>query len=159
MNDIIIAVNHSPHSSEAVLRCAELAARSNRRLHILMAVGRPTVATMHHGNDRWTVDLVHAAEWRVQALIAEVRHLGVVTGTVIVASPRKAIRLEATRLDASLVLVARKRIGPFTHRSSSTITHSGKLRRVWFRSPPSVIRTLCRQRGRRRGDCYGARRA
>ena len=157
MNEIMIAVNHAPHSSEAVLRSAELAAQSNRALHIVMAVRPPTATTIRNGTDSWTIDLLAAAECRVQTLIDEVRHLGVVTGTVIVANPRKAIRCEATRLDASLVLVVRKRIGSLAHRWSSTIGANGVLRHVRFRSPPRTMRTLCRRRGRQRASLYGVR--
>ena len=112
-----------------------------------MAVRPPTVTTIRNGADCWMVDLLAAAECKVRALTEEVRHLAVVSGSVIVANPRKAIRREATRLDASLVLVVRKQIGPFTHRWSASIAAHGVPRHVRFRSAPRTIRMLCRQRG------------
>ena len=110
MDEIIVGVDESPTARNAALRAAALAASCGKPLHIVMAVPSPSSGGMRgSGSEHWRTDSITAADQTVRALAGEVRGAGLVTHTVIVDHPAKALCAEAVRLNASMIAVGSKR--------------------------------------------------
>ncbi|HEY5875313.1 MAG TPA: universal stress protein, partial [Ilumatobacteraceae bacterium] len=110
MDEIIVGVDESPTARHAALRAAAIAASCGKPLHIVMAVPSPSRGTRGSGSEHWRVDSITAADQTVRALAGEVRGAGLVTHTVIVDRPAKALCAEAVRLNASMIAVGNKRV-------------------------------------------------
>ena len=95
----------------AALAAAEMANSFNRPLHIVMSMTRNTSQEVHGGgSERWRVDSIGVAEDLLKALAGELKATVPVSHAVVLSDPASALCEEATRLDASIIVVGNKRV-------------------------------------------------
>ena len=111
MNEIIVGVDGSETAGKAAEAAAEMANCYNRPLHIVMSMTRTTSQEVHGGgSETWHVDSVGVAEDLLKALAGKLRVTTPVTHAVVMKDPASALCEEATRLDASTIVVGNKRV-------------------------------------------------
>ena len=95
----------------AAVAAAEMAAKFDRPLHIVMSMTRNTSQEVHGGgSERWHVDSIGVAEDLLKSLAGELRATVPVSHAVVLSDPATALCEEAARLDASIIVVGNKRV-------------------------------------------------
>ncbi len=95
----------------AAIAAAEIAAKFDRPLHIVMSMTRNTSQEVHGGgSERWHVDSIGVAEDLLKSLAGELKATVPVSHAVVLSDPANALCEEATRLDASIIVVGNKRV-------------------------------------------------
>lgn len=109
MSAIIVGVDHSDTAHFAAVKAAELATALDKPLHLVMAVKDGKSQSTQFGADQFFDDWVTNANQFLQSLRVE---LGVDNTTTALggADPAKSLCDEATRLDASMIVVGNKRV-------------------------------------------------
>ena len=111
MNEIIVGVDGSATARMAAVAAAEIAAKFDRPLHIVMSMTRNTSQEVHGGgSERWHVDSIGVAEDLLKSLAGELKATVPVSHAVVLSDPANALCEEATRLDASIIVVGTKRV-------------------------------------------------
>ncbi|MEO8267472.1 MAG: universal stress protein [Ilumatobacteraceae bacterium] len=111
MNEIIVGVDGSATARMAAVAAAEMAAKFDRPLHIVMSMTRNTSQEIHGGgSERWHVDSIGVAEDLLKSLAGELKATVPVSHAVVLSDPANALCEEATRLDASIIVVGNKRV-------------------------------------------------
>lgn len=111
MNEIIVGVDGSATARLAAMAAVEMANNYNRPLHIVMSMTRNTSQEVHGGgSERWHVDSIGVAEDLLKSLARELKANLPVTHAVVLSDPANALCEEATRLDASMIVVGNKRV-------------------------------------------------
>ncbi len=111
MNEIIVGVDGSETARMAAVAAAEMANKFDRPLHIVMSMTRNTSQEVHGGgSERWYVDSIGVAEDLLKALASELKATVPVSNSVVLSDPASALCEEATRLDASVIVVGNKRV-------------------------------------------------
>ena len=111
MNEIIVGVDGTQTARMAAKCAAELANAYNRPLHIVTSMTRNTSQQVQGGgSERWQFDSISMGEDLVKALAGELGASVPVTTAVVMADPASALCEEATRLDASVIVVGNKRV-------------------------------------------------
>lgn len=111
MNEIIVGVDGSATARMAAVAAAEMAAKFDRPLHIVMSMTRNTSQEVHGGgSERWHVDSIGVAEDLLKSLAGELKATVPVSHAVVLSDPANALCEEATRLDASIIVVGNKRV-------------------------------------------------
>ncbi len=111
MNEIIVGVDGSATARMAAIAAAEIAAKFDRPLHIVMSMTRNTSQEVHGGgSERWHVDSIGVAEDLLKSLAGELKATVPVSHAVVLSDPANALCEEATRLDASIIVVGNKRV-------------------------------------------------
>jgi nucleotide-binding universal stress UspA family protein len=110
VNEIIVGVDGSATARMAALAAAEMANSFNRPLHIVMSMTRHTSQEVQGGGERWHVDSIGVAEDLLKALAGELKTTLPVTHAVVLSDPANALCEEATRLEASIIVVGNKRV-------------------------------------------------
>ena len=109
MNDIVVGVDQSPTAREAAAKAASLAAETGRNLHIVMCLSQGASREVRVGSDHFYLDSVGEAETYLSDLGRSLPH-DRITSTVGKGDPANAICEEATRLDASMIVVGNRRV-------------------------------------------------
>ena len=111
MNEIIVGVDGSATARMAAVAAAEMAAKFDRPLHIVMSMTRNTSQEVHGGgSERWHVDSIGVAEDLLKSLAGELKATVPVSHAVVLSDPANALCEEAARLDASIIVVGNKRV-------------------------------------------------
>jgi nucleotide-binding universal stress UspA family protein len=111
VNEIIVGVDGSATARLAAMAAVEMANNYNRPLHIVMSMTRNTSQEVHGGgSERWHVDSIGVAEDLLKSLARELKADLPVTHAVVLSDPAAALCEEATRLDASMIVVGNKRV-------------------------------------------------
>lgn len=111
MNEIIVGVDGSETARKAAEAAAEMAKAYNFPLHIVMSMTRTTSQEIHGGgSETWHVDSVGVAEDLLKALAGKLKLTTPVTHAVVMKDPASALCEEATRLEASTIVVGNKRV-------------------------------------------------
>ena len=111
MNEIIVGVDGSATARVAAVAAAEIAAKFDRPLHIVMSMTRNTSQEVHGGgSERWHVDSIGVAEDLLKSLAGELKATVPVSHAVVLSDPANALCEEAARLDASIIVVGNKRV-------------------------------------------------
>jgi nucleotide-binding universal stress UspA family protein len=111
VNEIIVGVDGSATARMAAVAAAEMAAKFDRPLHIVMSMTRNTSQEVHGGgSERWHVDSIGVAEDLLKSLAGELKATVPVSHAVVLSDPANALCEEATRLDASIIVVGNKRV-------------------------------------------------
>ncbi len=111
MNEIIVGVDGSATARMAAVAAAEIAAKFDRPLHIVMSMTRNTSQEVHGGgSERWHVDSIGVAEDLLKSLAGELKATVPVSHAVVLSDPANALCEEAARLDASIIVVGNKRV-------------------------------------------------
>lgn len=111
MNEVIVGVDGSATARKAALAAAELANCCNLPLHIVMSMTRNTSQEVHGGgSEKWHIDSIGVAEDLLKSLAGELKANTPVSHAVLVSEPANALCEEATRLDASIIVVGNKRV-------------------------------------------------
>ena len=111
MNEIIVGVDGSETAARAAEAAAEMANSYNRPLHIVMSMTRTTTQEVQGGgSETWHVDSVGVAEDLLKALAGKLKVTTPVTHAVVMKDPATALCEEATRLEATAIVVGNKRV-------------------------------------------------
>jgi len=111
VNEIIVGVDGSTTARMAAEEAAALASAYNRPLHIVTSMSRNTSQEIQGGgSEKWRIDSVGVAEESLKALVGELKATVPVTYAVLLDDPATALCEEATRLDASMIVVGNKRV-------------------------------------------------
>ena len=95
----------------AAVAAAEMANAYDRPLHIVMSMTRNTSQEVHGGgSETWHVDSIGVAEDLLKALAGKLKTTSLITHAVVLSDPANALCEEATRLDASIIVVGNKRV-------------------------------------------------
>lgn len=111
MNEIIVGVDGSATARMAAMQAAELASAYNRPLHIVTSMTRNTSQEVRGGgSEKWHFDSIGLAEDSLKAMEGELKATTPVTHAVVMSDPATALCEEATRLNASIIVVGNKRV-------------------------------------------------
>jgi nucleotide-binding universal stress UspA family protein len=110
MNAIVVGTDQSPQARVAVEKAVHMANLNQVPLHIVTAVRRGQVREFGHGNDHWAFDNLDLATEALLALASEFRTKVTVTTAALDRDPVSALCDEATRLNASVIVVGNKRV-------------------------------------------------
>ena len=111
MNEIIVGVDGSATARMAAMQAAELAGVYNRPLHIVTSMTRNTSKEVRGGgSEQWHFDSISLAEDSLKAMAGELKATTPVTHAVVMSDPASALCEEATRLNASIIVVGNKRV-------------------------------------------------
>ena len=111
MNEIIVGVDGSATARMAAVAAAEMATNYNSPLHIVMSMTRNTSQEVQGGgSERWHVDSIGVAEDLIRQLASELKTTSPITHAVVLSDPASALCEEASRLDASIIVVGNKRV-------------------------------------------------
>jgi nucleotide-binding universal stress UspA family protein len=111
VNEIIVGVDGSATAKKAAVAAVEMAACYNRPLHIVTSMTRNTSQEVRGGgSESWHIDSVGVAEDLLKALAGELKAKTPVTHAVVMSDPATALCDEATRLDASVIVVGNRRV-------------------------------------------------
>ena len=111
MNEIIVGVDGSDTARMAAEEAADMASKYNQPLHIVLSMTRNTSQQVRGGgSETWNFDSVGVAEESLKALVGELKTTVPVTYAVVLSDPATALCEEATRLDASVIVVGNKRV-------------------------------------------------
>jgi nucleotide-binding universal stress UspA family protein len=93
------------------MQAAELASAYNRPLHIVTSMTRNTSQEVRGGgSENWHFDSIGLAEDSLKAMAGELKATTPVTHAVVMSDPATALCEEATRLNASIIVVGNKRV-------------------------------------------------
>jgi nucleotide-binding universal stress UspA family protein len=111
MNEIIVGVDGSATARMAAIAASEMATNYNVPLHIVMSMTRNTSQEVQGGgSERWHVDSIGVAEDLLKSLARELKTTSPISHAVVLSDPATALCDEATRLDASVIVVGNKRV-------------------------------------------------
>jgi nucleotide-binding universal stress UspA family protein len=111
MNEIIVGVDGSATARMAAVAAAEMATNYNSPLHIVMSMTRNTSQEIQGGgSERWHVDSIGVAEDLIKQLAGQLKTTSPITHAVVLSDPASALCEEASRLDASIIVVGNKRV-------------------------------------------------
>ena len=110
MNEIIVGVDSSATAREAAMQAAQLASATNRPLHLVMAQSKGGVRQITGGSESWIADPITMSEQSLVALAGELGCTTLMTHSVVMSDPAKALCDEAVRLDAWMIVVGNKRV-------------------------------------------------
>jgi nucleotide-binding universal stress UspA family protein len=111
VNEIIVGVDGSETARMAAVAAAEMASNYNLPLHLVMSTTRNTTQEVRGGgSETWHVDSIGVAEDLLKALAGELKTTLPVTHAVVLKDPASALCEEATRLEASVIVVGNKRV-------------------------------------------------
>lgn len=111
MNEIIVGVDGSETARMAAVAAAEMANNYNLPLHLVMSMTRNTSQEVQGGgSERWHVDSIGVAEDLLKSLAGKLKATTPVSHAVVLSDPAMALCEEATRLDASAIVVGNKRV-------------------------------------------------
>jgi nucleotide-binding universal stress UspA family protein len=111
MNEIIVGVDGSATARMAAVAAAEMATNYNSPLHIVMSMTRNTSQEVQGGgSERWHVDSIGVAEDLIKQLASQLKTTSPITHAVVLSDPASALCDEASRLDASIIVVGNKRV-------------------------------------------------
>jgi nucleotide-binding universal stress UspA family protein len=111
VNEIIVGVDGSATARLAAEEAVALANAYNRPLHIVTSMSRTSSQEVQGGGtERWRIDSVGVAEDTLKALAGELKAKVPVTYAVLREDPASGLVEEATRLDASVIVVGNKRV-------------------------------------------------
>jgi nucleotide-binding universal stress UspA family protein len=111
VNEIIVGVDGSATARMAAEEAAALANAYNRPLHIVTSMARTSSQEVHGGGSEvWRIDSVGVAEQTLKSLAGELKATVPVTYAVLLDDPAIGLVDEATRLDASIIVVGNKRV-------------------------------------------------
>lgn len=115
MDTIIVGVDESTTARRAAEVAARLAGATGARLHVVSAVDKEHPHMVEGpGDDKWWFSSTQEAMQAAQALAAELAAPGTeVSVSVVEGKPHDVLIKEATRLDASMIVVGNRRMqGP-----------------------------------------------
>ncbi len=109
MSGIVVGVDGSETALGAARRAAGLASALGESLHLVMAMKQGSSLLVQNGNDQFFDDWVASAR---SALADIAQQAGAPDATIAIggSDPAKAICAEASRLDASLIVVGNRRV-------------------------------------------------
>jgi nucleotide-binding universal stress UspA family protein len=111
VNEIIVGVDGSATARAAAVEAAEMATNCNRPLHIVTSMTRNTTQEVRGGGSEiWRFDSVSLAEESLKALAGELKTTSPITHAVVMNDPASGLCDEATRLNASMIVVGNKRV-------------------------------------------------
>ena len=111
MNEIIVGVDGSDTARKAAVAAAEMANTFNRPLHIVTSMKSHSSREVHGGGSEvWVIDSVGVAEDLLTALAGELKAKVPVTHAVVMSDVAIGLCDEATRLNASMIVVGNKRV-------------------------------------------------
>ena len=111
MDEIIVGVDGSATARMAAVAAAEMAAKFNRPLHIVTSMKSHNSREVHGGGSEvWVVDSVGVAEDHLKAMAGELKVTVPVTFAVVMSDVASGLCDEATRLNASTIVVGNKRV-------------------------------------------------
>jgi nucleotide-binding universal stress UspA family protein len=111
VNEIIVGVDGSETAREAAIQAAELASNYNRPLHIVTSMTRNVSQQVRGGgSETWHFDSLSVAEQTLKALAGELKTTTPITHAVVNSDPATALCEEATRLNASMIVIGNKRV-------------------------------------------------
>jgi nucleotide-binding universal stress UspA family protein len=111
LNEIIVGVDGSATARAAAVAAAELATNYNRPLHIVTSMTRNTTQQVRGGgSETWHFDSISLAEESLKALAGELKTTTPVTHAVVLSDTAIGLCDEATRLNASIIVVGNKRV-------------------------------------------------
>jgi nucleotide-binding universal stress UspA family protein len=106
MNEIIVGVDGSAAAIQTASHAAAIAAQHQRPLHLVMAVNHPRSFAMSGGAEHWQIDSLSSADQTLRAIAGAIHATTPVTHSVVVARRTTALRQEANRLEATMVVVS-----------------------------------------------------
>jgi nucleotide-binding universal stress UspA family protein len=110
MNAIVVGTDQSPQARIAVDRAARMATQYQVPLHIVTGLRKDQAKEFGYGDDRLVLDNIDIAKRALVALAGEFKHVGAVTVAALDSDPISALCDEATRLNASAIVVGNKRV-------------------------------------------------
>jgi len=111
MNEIVVGVDDSKTAREAARQAVEMANNYQRPVHLVMALTRTSASDVRvSGSETFHFDTISAADNTLKALAGELGARVPVTTAVVRADPATALCDEATRLEASVIVVGNKRV-------------------------------------------------
>ena len=111
MNEIIVGVDGSETARMAAVAAAEMANNYNLPLHLVTSMTRNTSQQVQGGGSEvWHVDSIGVAEDLLKSLAGQLKATTPVSHAVVLSDPATALCEEATRLDASAIVVGNKRV-------------------------------------------------
>ena len=111
MNEIIVGVDGTATARMAAVAAAEMATNFNRPLHIVTSMKSHNSREIHGGGSEvWHIDSVGVAEDLLKALAGELKVTVPVTHAVVMSDVANGLVDEATRLNASMIVVGNKRV-------------------------------------------------
>ena len=111
MNEIIVGVDGSDTARMAAVAAAEMATNFNRPLHIVTSMKSHNSREVHGGGSEvWHIDSVGVAEDLLKALAGELKVTVPVSHAVVMSDVANGLCDEATRLNASMIVVGNKRV-------------------------------------------------
>jgi nucleotide-binding universal stress UspA family protein len=110
MSTIIVGVDRSPEAHAAAVKAARMASLYDAPLHIVTAVQKVEVQHIKSGREEWHFDSLDIATQTLEKLAAEFRSTTKVSTAVVQSDPASALCDEATRLNASVIVVGNKRV-------------------------------------------------
>jgi len=111
MNEIVVGVDESATAREAARQAVEMANNYQRPVHLVMALTRTSASDVRvSGSETFHFDTISAADNTLKALAGELGARVPVTTAVVRADPATALCDEATRLEASVIVVGNKRV-------------------------------------------------
>lgn len=110
MNEIIVGVDGSATARMAADEAVELANAYERPLHIVTSMSRTSSQEVQGGGEKWRIDSIGVAEDTLKALAGELKAKVPVTFSVLLDDPATGLCNEATRLQASVIVVGNKRV-------------------------------------------------
>ena len=125
MNTIVVGTDQSSQAKSAVEKAVQMATLFGAPLHIVTAVPFATVPDIAGGMDFTLFDTFDDAERALADLAATITDVPVTTATVR-RDPATALCEEATRLDASLIVVGNKRVQSIGRILGSVATNVAK---------------------------------
>lgn len=109
MNDIVVGVDQSPTARQAAMTAAGLAAATGVNLHLVTCVRDRSSSEVQVGSDRFYLDSTSEAETYLGDLARQLPHDRITT-TASTGDPVQALCDEASRVDASMIVVGNKRV-------------------------------------------------
>ena len=110
MTTIIVGVDKSQHALAAAQKAFELAKALGAELHIVTAVTTHGSYDLGEGSDRFVVNDVDVAEHDLLAMAAGFRGSVTVSTSAVTSDPVDALCSEASRLQASMIVIGNKRV-------------------------------------------------
>jgi nucleotide-binding universal stress UspA family protein len=111
VNEIIVGVDGSATARKAAVAAAEVATNFNKPLHLVTSMNRNSSREVHGGgSESWHIDSISVAEELLKALAGELKTTTPVTHAVVMSDPAGALCDEATRLEATMIVVGNKRV-------------------------------------------------